>query len=298
MATGTTAKTLRAGMVAAAIMAGLGQAACAKADPVDLQVVDRESGQVLPVWARHGRLYVAGDPGGRYSLRVTNNTGGRVKVVMSVDGVNVVSGQTASWRQTGYVIYPGQTYDVTGWRKSDDEVAAFTFAPLSESYAARTGRPAEVGVIGIAVFQERAAVAPTPPAISTDRLRTPPIMYKPESVRPPISAPFMAGAARSAAPPPPPPPAPAMAQAGRADAEQSDERLGTGHGERERSVVTMVSFEAATAYPMFTRQIEYDTYAHLVAEGVIRRPLAEVRHPRPFPTAPDAGFVPDPPDDP
>ena len=39
------------------------------------------------------------------------------------------------------------------------EVAAFTFTDSPNSYAERTGRPANVGVIGVAVFRERASAA-------------------------------------------------------------------------------------------------------------------------------------------
>jgi hypothetical protein len=64
-----------------------------------------------------------------------------VLAVTSVDGVNVISGANAVWNQTGYVFRPQQDYRITGWRKSDDEVAAFTFTASPNSYAARTGRP-------------------------------------------------------------------------------------------------------------------------------------------------------------
>ncbi len=60
---------------------------------------------------------------------------------------------------------PGESYQITGWRKSNTEVAAFTFTDLPNSYAARTGRAANVGVIGVAVFRERAA-ALRPPRIT------------------------------------------------------------------------------------------------------------------------------------
>ena len=134
---------LRATLLAAAVAgAGCGApTAYASAYPVDLQVVDRDTGQVLRVW-RHGeRQFVAGQPGDRYGLRVSNNTDGRLLVVLSVDGLNILTGETASYDQRGYVFRPHETYDLTGWRKSDTQVAAFTFAPLPQSYAARTGRP-------------------------------------------------------------------------------------------------------------------------------------------------------------
>src|SRR5665213_476555 len=150
---------LRRRTVLAATIAVIGLAGAVNAwadpDPVDLQVVDRGTGQALPVWRHRGRLFVAGEPGARYGLRVTNHTDGRVMAVMSVDGVNILTGETASIDQRGYVFDAHESSDVNGWRKSTTEVAAFTFAPLPQSYAARTGRPGEVGIIGMAVFTER-----------------------------------------------------------------------------------------------------------------------------------------------
>jgi hypothetical protein len=97
---------------------------------------------MLPVHRHRGELYVAGEPGHEYEIRLRSREHGRVLAVTSVDGVNVVSGETAATSQGGYVL--------DGWRKNLDEVAAFYFTRLRNSYAARTGRPDHVGVIGIA----------------------------------------------------------------------------------------------------------------------------------------------------
>jgi hypothetical protein len=122
---------------------------------VDVQIVDRDRAETLSTWRHRGASYVAGRPGDRYAVRLTNRSPGRVLVVLSVDGVNAVSGDTAAVSQTGYVLAPWQTAEITGWRKSYSEAAAFYFTALPDSYAARTGRPDNVGVIGAAVFRER-----------------------------------------------------------------------------------------------------------------------------------------------
>lgn len=261
-------------MAAAAVACPATAGAQGLADLVDLTVIDRESGQPMRLWRHAGRQFVAGRPGARYSLRVTNRTGGRVLAVMSVDGVNILTGETASYGQSGYVLDPYQSYDVSGWRKSDTEVAAFSFARLSQSYAARTGRPGDVGVIGAAVFRER--YVPPPPAA-----RLPEPVAPAEDSASSVNELVVGQARRAAAPP----------------AERRvEEKLGTAHGAREYSAVTSVAFERATTYPQLVRRIEYDTYDNLVAAGVIRPWRPQPGRPRPFPSSGDgAGYVPDPP---
>ena len=126
----------------------------------DVQIVDRDSGSVLPMYRSHGEYWVAGRPGARYSIMIQNHRGERLLAVTAVDGINVISGETGAWSQSGYVFNPGESYEIAGWRKSNAEIAAFNFTAASDSYADRTGRPANVGVIGVALFLERPALVP------------------------------------------------------------------------------------------------------------------------------------------
>jgi hypothetical protein len=141
--------------------------ALAVGDIAQVTIIDCGSGVALTPYWSHGEYWVAGRPGATYAIEIHNRLGERLLAVTSVDGVNVVSGDTAAWDQTGYVFGPRDDYRITGWRKSDDEVAAFTFTAAPNSYAARTGRPANVGVIGVAVFREQQPpqvyVPPPPP---------------------------------------------------------------------------------------------------------------------------------------
>ena len=268
--------------------AAAGPARAAAGDLVDLQVVDRETGETLPVWRHAGRAYVAGPPHARYALRVRNNSGGRVLVVMSVDGLNILTGESAGYGQTGYVLNPYEAYDVTGWRKSDTEVAAFTFEAQAQSYAARTGRPADIGVIGLAAFRERPEM---PPAVS------------PAGAATELDEPIVSGARRAPRAAPAPSPAPPVEHrieeprppgAAAQLAERNAEKLGTGHGAREWSSVTQVAFERATPYPQLIRRIEYDSYERLVALGVIPPRQRWDRPPRAFPNS-EPRYTPDPP---
>jgi hypothetical protein len=55
----------------------------------------------------------------------------------------------------------------------------------------------------------------------------------------------------------------------------------------------MVNFIRATSTPQAVSLIEYDTWDHLVARGVIPGPVHH--HPQAFPGEPRLSFVPDPP---
>jgi len=253
----------------------------------DVCIIDRDTGTVLATHYHQGEYWVAGTPGARYSIAIRNRLGERVMAVTAVDGVNVISGDTASWGQTGYVFGPGQSYQITGWRKSDSEVAAFEFTAAPASYAARTGRPVNVGVIGVALFRERPAVLA-------------------EEAPPRLNDFIGAAAARAghasqdaqaaAAPPPAPSAAPMNRAANGATVAlpSIDAKLGTGHGQREDSRVVQTDFVRQQNTPDELIRIRYDSLQNLIAMGVIPAPRLPWA-PNPFPDSPVARYVPDPP---
>ena len=265
----------------------------------DINVIDRDSGETLPVYTHKGDHWVAGRPGARYAVSVRNATRGRVMSVVSVDGVNVVSGETASLDQTGYVLSPWQQYDITGWRKSDSEVAAFHFTASPASYAARTGRPDHVGVIGVAVFREKVA----PPVLAPQH-EPHSITQRRERWANADAAPTMKSQAESASAEPPPAASPAQgandsaapreSMAARRMAPASPApRLGTGHGERESAWVGQTTFERRSDQPDDLIRIRYDSRDNLIAMGIIPTTVVPPR-PNPFPVPTYPRYAPDP----
>ena len=285
-----TRRLLLALLAAAAASACTSTPACAAGNLVDMQIVDRSRGDLLSTWRYRGANYVAGRPGDRYAVRLTNRSGARVLVVLSVDGVNAVSGETASTGQTGYVLGPWQTAEITGWRKSYSEAAAFYFTALPDSYAARTDRPDNVGVIGAAVFRERVqqpVLRPfeSQPPVASNRLDGE-MRQEPERRAQAAGSTGAADASGERSNAAPAAAAPPMTRD--RDTLAKAEKLGTGHGEREYSPTTQTAFERASSQPAEIVQVRYDSYANLVAAGVIGRPRPLVV-PQPFP-----GFVADP----
>jgi hypothetical protein len=287
----------------------------------DVSVIDRDTGVRLSPYYHDGEYWIAGRPGARYAIEIRNHLGERLLAVASVDGVNILSGANAAWDQEGYVFDAYEDYQITGWRKSDTEVAAFTFTASPNSYAERTGRPANVGVIGIALFRERGqryfpgirenpadrdrlefyqrdqqrgpsfgfAAPPSPAAPSTGPAA-------PAPAAPTAQLPYSAGAGAPAAK--------TQTDAGAALAQAqpnpsrralSEPKLGTGHGEREYSYVNHTVFARLQPEPNEVIRIRYDSLDNLIAMGIVRRTRPVPQTLDPFPASPERSYVPDPP---
>jgi hypothetical protein len=100
--------------------------------------------------------YVIGEAGSRYVIVLSNHTDTRFEAVVSVDGLDVLDGRTASFKKRGYLLDPRGELEIDGFRQSTDSVAAFRFGSVRDSYAAQKhGETRNVGVIGVALFHER-----------------------------------------------------------------------------------------------------------------------------------------------
>jgi hypothetical protein len=262
---------------AALIALAAGSDALAVGSSADIRIIDRTTGVELLPHFHHGEYWVAGTPGTTYAIMINNRLGERVLAVTSVDGVNVISGETANWDQNGYVFNAFESYEVDGWRKSDTEVAAFTFTASPNSYAERTGRPANVGVVGVAVFRER---PPLPPLTSAPA---------------PSMSPAAAPTREAGVPLPAASPADEAQEPSRLAATTPEPKLGTGHGTRENSYVRHVDFMRLQSHPNEIIRIRYDSLDNLIAMGIVERPHPDTNKVEPFPASPHSEYVPDPP---
>jgi len=234
-----------------------------------------EHGQSLTTVSHRGTTFVAGELGHRYEIVLTNNSAERLEVVVSVDGRDVLNGKPGDLRQRGYVLAPFGTVTIDGFRRSLDHVAAFRFSDLHDSFAARLGTPQNVGVIGVAVFRERAQ----------------------QEIARPHGRPNTKSAAPSADAAPP-----RSAEARKSPGHHrrdGAEQLGTEFGETRQSHVRTVSFVRRSANrPDFRTMVRYDSEEGLIARGV---PIGHVAvqpvavEPQPWPGARDNGFAQPPP---
>jgi hypothetical protein len=127
------------------------------------RVIEQELGVLInekPVkqYIHEGRSFIEAKLGSLYSLKLKNNSYSRLLAVVSVDGINVISGEPATDDSPGYIIGGRSAIDINGFRTSDSEVHAFEFSEKSQSYASNSEQmnnsDVSCGVIGVKFFSE------------------------------------------------------------------------------------------------------------------------------------------------
>ena len=266
--------------------------------------------QVRNFW-HEGETWVLGRLGERYTLRVLNHSARPIEAVVSVDGKDVVDGGPGDVGKRGYLVPAYGSVDIDGWRISFEQAAAFRFSSVADSYAARTGTGREVGVIGVAIFQERPPVVAYVPPPRPEIVEEEPYPWS-EARRQAMpddsasgrggDAPAPATAAEPAAPVAAMPPSAPAPSAGKAMTSPEPRRsapahrragLGTEYGEAVASSIRETEFERASTYPATVIGCRYNDRAGLIALGINVDGLSEAvvrRTADPFPTV-DRGFA-------
>jgi hypothetical protein len=165
-----------------------------------------------------------------------------VGVELRVDGLDVISGEAAPEQGRGrlYILSPGGSTLIRGWRSSLDAVQRFEFVDEEGSYAARAHkRGARLGWIEARVFRERRT-----PRVANEAL-------PPATSPPPERSRESADAAR--------PEAGAQGQA--------RSHPGTGWGDRIGDRAVVVDFEAE-AFPAESTLLRYEYAEALRALGL------------------------------
>jgi hypothetical protein len=117
----------------------------------------------LPEYAARGARYVEALKGREYSIRLRNNTGARVAIALSVDGLNSIDARTTSTSEARKWVLEGyESITLDGWQTSSTTARRFVFTTEPKSYGAWLGRTENLGVIAAAVFRERRPLAMAP----------------------------------------------------------------------------------------------------------------------------------------
>jgi hypothetical protein len=210
-------------------------------------------GAAVPEYAARNRVYVEALKGKEFVLRVSNPTGRRVAVALSVDGRNVIDAKRTSSREAAkWVLGPWESIDVPGWQISGATARRFFFTETSKSYAKWLGDTANVGTIEAVFYRERELERPQPMTRWKDA---------------PASEPQAGGSGRDllegreASPP---------SNKSTAKRAEADEYAATGIGAATENPVQWVAFEAE-AKPAARIAIRYEFREQLVRLGVLPR---------------------------
>jgi hypothetical protein len=237
------------------------------------------NGRPLEEYYARGRTYVEALQNAEYELRLRNSSPYRVAVALAVDGLNTIDARhTSAWNASKWVIEPYQTITISGWQMSSERARHFYFTNERDSYGAKLGQTANLGVISAVFFRERGRITPvTPPKpIYRDRDSDEQSMKSQEAPSA-KSRGDAAGAARdnrAIAPMPTP----------------DEEYAATGIGRSVRHDVRWVDMDLDSR-PAGEVTVRYEYYSALLRLGVIPRP----REPYPLYRREDSrGFSPEP----
>ena len=207
------------------------------------------NGRPLAEYYARGRTYVEALQGAEYELRLRNSSPDRVAVALSVDGLNTIDARhTSAWNASKWVIEPYQTITISGWQMSSERARRFYFTNERDSYGAKLGQTANLGVISAVFFRERRRVVPvTPYPITRDRM---------EPQQSPKSGSGEAARDNRAAAP-----------------MRDDDYAATGIGRNVRHDVRWVDMDLESR-PAGEVTIRYEYYSALLRLGVLPRPTS------------------------
>jgi hypothetical protein len=117
------------------------------------EVVVRPKGRTPADEYQHrGETFIEGRSNSWYEIELVNHTHVRCLAVLSVDGVGVIDGESASYDSKGFVLEAYGRTTVPGWLMNSKQAAKFVFSSVGKSYAEQSGKGGNPGVIGAAFF--------------------------------------------------------------------------------------------------------------------------------------------------
>ena len=209
-------------------------------------------GRRVPEYQLRDRTYIEALRGAEYELQIRNPLPERVAVALSVDGLNSIDARhTSAWNASKWVIEPYGTITIGGWQMSSERARRFYFTNESDSYAAKLGQTANVGLISAVFFRERTRypVPITPPSVGRKQVDRGQPKEEPNS-----EAQQRDSAAKGATVRP-----------------SDDDYAATGIGRSVRNEVRWIQMDLESR-PAAEISIRYEFYAALLRLGVVPRP--------------------------
>jgi hypothetical protein len=228
-------------------------------------VVDRRfevdvlvNGRSLEEYHARGKSYVEAIAGAEYEVRIRNPLPYRVAVALSVDGLNSIDARrTSAWNASKWVIGPYGTIHIGGWQMSSERARRFYFTTERDSYAAKLGQTANLGLISAVFFRE---IRPIPIPITPPPRPHPRYEEDGAGNREKSQAPSASAKAQGSA----------RAGSDSITAMPNDDYAATGIGRSVRNDVRWVNMELDSR-PAAEVTLRYEYYPALVRLGILPR---------------------------
>ena len=122
---------------------------------MNTQVEVLVNGKPIKQHQHEGKTFIEARVNTEYTIKVKNSSGKRKLAVITVDGLNVISGNPHSdTDRQGYIVGAYDSLEVKGFRKDMKSVGAFKFCQAGGSYCNEKGLKGNNGIIGIRVYDE------------------------------------------------------------------------------------------------------------------------------------------------
>lgn len=120
---------------------------------ISVKIIDR-AGKVIPIIQSGGDYYIQSVKGETYTVYFENISNTGYEVVLTADGIDSISGRDGRYSNPGYILFPGSSMKVKGFRQTRSDYKPFIFYEKLSPYlkGSNEGSDANIGVIGFALF--------------------------------------------------------------------------------------------------------------------------------------------------
>jgi hypothetical protein len=114
------------------------------------------NGRPVREYTHKGLTLIESRHGTNYTVKIKNDNSFKVMAVLSIDGLDVLTGKPADDSKKGYIVDSYSSTEIKGYRLSDNDSASFIFTKKNKSYVTQTtGEKRNTGVIGVRIFKEK-----------------------------------------------------------------------------------------------------------------------------------------------
>jgi len=118
------------------------------------------NGKKCKLYTHESKFFMEAKEGSEYEIKIDNNSADNILAIVSIDGLDVLTGKPATVDSGGYIINALSSYRIKGYRYDDSTVGAFKFVKKDNSYAAGISSESirNCGVIGVILYKEKSQI--------------------------------------------------------------------------------------------------------------------------------------------